>query len=331
MRKLAAITGVQGYVPDYVLTNAELEKLVDTNDQWIRERTGISERRILKDPEKATSDMGAEAIKGLLRKTGTQPGEIDLVICATVTADHHFPDTANIMCDKVGLKNAFGFDINAACSGFLFALNTASKFIETGTCKKVIVVGADKMSAIVDYTDRATCILFGDGAGAVLLEPDEEGYGIVDSILKADGSGRHFLYQKAGGSKHPPTIETVTVREHFIYQNGRPVFKAAVQGMTDVVLKIMEQNQLSKENVAWIVPHQANIRIIESVASMAEFPMERVMVNIHKYGNTTAATIPLCLWEYESQLKKGDNLILTAFGGGFTWGAIYVKWAYDGK
>ena len=323
----AAITGVQGYVPDYVLTNAELETMVDTNDEWIRTRTGIEERRILKGEGKATSDMAAEAVKGLLEKTNTAAEEIDLMICATVTADYPFPDTANVTADKVGIKNAFCYDINAACSGFLYALTTAAKFVESGSHKKVIVVGADMMSSIMDYTDRSTCIIFGDGAGAVLLEPTEAEEGVMDSILKSDGVGRHYLHQKAGGSLNPATIETVTAREHFVFQDGRPVFKAAVKGMSRVVGEVMKNNDLTNDDIAWLVPHQANKRIIESVSNMADFPMERVMMNIQKYGNTTAATLPLCLWNYESQLKKGDNLILTAFGGGFTWGAIWIKWA----
>jgi 3-oxoacyl-[acyl-carrier-protein] synthase-3 len=323
----AAITGVNCYVPDYVLTNAELEKMVDTNDEWIRSRTGIQERRILKGEGRGTSVMGIEAVKGLLEKTNTDPSEIELVICATVTADMQFPDTANIIADEVGIKNAFCYDINAACSGFIYALTTAARFIEAGAHKKVIVIGADKMSSIVDYTDRATCIIFGDGAGAVLLEPNTEGYGMVDSLLKSDGAGRVFLHQKAGGSAFPPTQETVANREHYVYQNGRPVFKAAVSGMSDVVRQVIERNDMHADDVNWLVPHQANRRIIESVAKMLDFPMERVMMNIHKYGNTTAATIPLCLWEWEDQLNKGDNVILTAFGGGFTWGAVYLKWA----
>lgn len=323
----AAITGIQGYVPEYRLTNAELEKMVDTNDEWIRTRTGIEERRILKDEGKATSDMAVEAVKGLLEKTNTTVDEIDLVICATVTPDYPFPDTANVTADKVGIKNAFCFDINAACSGFLYALTTGAKFVESGSHKKVIVIGADMMSSIMDYTDRSTCIIFGDGAGAVLLEPTEAEEGIMDAVLKSDGVGRHYLHQKAGGSLNPATIETVTAREHFVFQDGRPVFKAAVKGMTDVVGQVMKRNNLDKDNIAWMVPHQANKRIIESVAKMSDFPMEKTMMNIQKYGNTTAATLPLCLWDYENQLKKGDNLILTAFGGGFTWGAIWLKWA----
>jgi 3-oxoacyl-[acyl-carrier-protein] synthase-3 len=324
----AAITGVQGWVPEYVLTNQELENLVDTTSEWITTRTGIQERHILKGEGQGTSIIGINAVNGLLKKTNTSPEEIDLLICATVTGDMPFPDTANIIADAVGIKNAFCFDINAACSGFLYALTTGTKFVESGSHKKVIVVGADKMSSIIDYTDRTTCIIFGDGGGAVLLEPNEE-YGIVDSLHHSDGVGQQYLYQKAGGSRYPPTIDTVINREHFVYQNGKPVFKAAVTGMSDVVTRIMERNNLTADDVSWLVPHQANRRIIETVSEMANFPMEKVMVNIHKYGNTTAGTIPICLWEWEPQLKKGDNLILTAFGGGFTWGAIYVKWAYD--
>lgn len=325
----AAITGIQAYVPDYILTNAELEKLVDTNDEWIVSRTGIKERRILKDPNLAASDLGAEAVKRLLEKTGTSPEDIELVICATATPDMMFPDTANLIAFKTGMKNAFTFDLSAACSGFIFALTTGAKYIESGTHKKVLIVGADKMSSIVDYTDRATCILFGDGAGAVLLEPAKDGNtGIMDAVLKSDGVGAVNLYQRGGGSLRPATHETVDAREHYITQNGRPVFKAAVSGMSSVVKEVMKRNNLTADDVAWVVPHQANLRIIESVASMADFPMEKVMVNIHKYGNTTAATIPLCLWEWENQLKKGDNIILTAFGGGYTWGAVLVKWAY---
>ena len=327
-KTFAAITGVQGYVPDYILTNKELETMVDTNDEWIRSRTGVVERRILKEPGKATSDMGVEAVKGLLEKTGTPLEEVDMLICATVTPDFPFPDTANVICDKLGIKNAFCYDINAACSGFLFALTTAAKFVESGSHKKVVVVGADMMSSIIDYEDRATCIIFGDGCGAVLLEPTEEEVGVQDSILCSDGVGRHYLHQKAGGSLNPATQETVAAKEHYVFQNGRPVFKAAVSGMSDVVKQVMEKNNLTNESLTWLVPHQANIRIIEAVSRMANFPMEKVMVNIQKYGNTTAGTLPLCLWDYEDKLKKGDNIILTAFGGGFTWGAVYLKWAY---
>lgn len=327
-KTFAAITGVHGYVPEFVLTNEELEKMVDTSDEWITTRTGIKERRILKGEEKGTSILGIEAVKGLLEKTGTKPEEIELLICATVTADMHFPDTANLIASATGLSNAYTFDLSAACSGFLFALTTASQFIASGTHKKVIVVGADKMSSIVDYTDRSTCILFGDGAGAVLLEPSNE-YGVIDQQLHSDGQGQTFLYMKGGGSFHPSSAETIANKEHFIFQDGKPVFKAAVSGMSDVVSKVMSRNGLSNDSVAWLVPHQANKRIIQTVASMADFPLEKVMVNIEKYGNTTAATLPLCLFDWEKKLHKGDNIILTAFGGGFTWGALYLKWAYD--
>ncbi len=324
----AAITGVHAWVPDYILTNKELETMVDTNDEWIVTRTGIRERHILKGEGQGTSVIGIEAVRGLLEKTNTDPSEIDLVICATVTPDMLFPDTANLIAHGVGIKNAFCYDICAACSGFIYALTTGAMFIQSGQYKKVIVVGADKMSSIIDYTDRTTCVIFGDGGGAVLLEPDKEGFGILDSLHQSDGEGAQYLYMKAGGSRYPATAETVARREHFVFQNGKPVFKAAVSGMTKVVLEIMRRNQLSNDDIAWIVPHQANVRIIESVARMAEVPMDKVMINIERYGNTTAGTIPLCLWEWEDQLHKGDNLILTAFGGGFTWGAIYVKWAY---
>ena len=325
----AAITGIQGYVPDYILTNKELETMVDTNDEWITSRTGIKQRRILKGEGKLSSDMRAEAIKGLLQKTNTGAEEIDLIICATATPDMIFPSTACIIADKVGATNCFAYDLMAACSGFLYALSTASKFIETGTYKKIVVVGADKMSSIVDYTERATCILFGDGAGAVLLEPSEDGLGIQDSILKSDGSGRAFLHLKAGGSVKPASYKTIDNKEHFIFQDGQPVFKAAVKGMADVSEEIMNKNNLTADDIAWLVPHQANKRIIDATARRMGVGSEKVMLNIEKYGNTTNGTIPLCLWEWESQLKKGDNLILAAFGGGFTWGSIYLKWAYD--
>jgi len=327
-RKLAAITGVHGYVPEYILTNAELETMVDTNDEWIQSRTGIKQRHILKDENMAASDMGAEMVKGLLEKTNTKPEEIELLLCATITGDRVFPDTANTISDKVGIKNAFGFDINAACSGFLFALTTGAKFIESGTYKKVIIVGMDVMSSILDYTDRTTCVIFGDGGGAVLLEPGENGIGILDSVLKADGSGRQFLHMKAGGSAKPTSAETLAAKEHFVYQEGRTVFKQAVKGMINTVNEVMKRNELTIDDVDWIVPHQANIRIINAVADGLNCPIEKVMVNIQNYGNTTAGTLPLCLWNYENQLKKGDNIILTAFGGGFTWGATYLKWAY---
>ena len=324
----AAITGINGYVPDYILTNAELETMVDTNDEWITSRTGIKERRILKGEGKGTSVMAIEAVNGLVAKTGIDPEEVDLVICATVTPDMVFPDTANVIANATGLKNAFCFDLSAACSGFLFALTTGAMYVESGRYKKVIVVGGDKMSSIVDYSDRTTCVIFGDGAGAVLLEPNTEGYGIQDALHRGDGSGEQYLHQKAGGSRYPATKETIENKGHFIFQNGKPVFKAAVSGMADVVTKVMRRNNLQNDDIAWLVPHQANRRIIETVARHAGFPIEKVMINIHKYGNTTAATIPLCLWDWEDQLKKGDRLILTAFGGGFTWGAIYLTWAY---
>lgn len=331
MKKIhAAITGVQGYVPEYVLDNKELEKLVDTNDEWITTRTGIKERRILKG-QKGSSDMGTEAINGLLKKTNTSAEEIDLIICATVTPDMLFPSTACLIADKIGARNICAFDISAACSGFLYALTTASKFIESGTYNKVIVVGCDKMSAIVDYTDRTTCVLFGDGAGAVLLEPSLDGHGIMDYILRSDGSGSEFLKMKAGGSLHPASHETVDAREHYVYQDGQPVFKKAVKSMADVSEEIMQKNNLTADDVAWLVPHQANKRIIDATSRRMGVGDEKVMLNIERYGNTTAGTIPLCLWDWENQLKKGDNLILAAFGGGFTWGSIYLKWAYDSK
>lgn len=332
MTKLrAAITAVNGYVPEDKLTNADLEKIVDTNDEWIKSRTGISERRILKDPTKASSDMGAEAVKGLLKKRGISPDEIDMVICATATPDHLFPATANIISDKCGIKNAWSYDIMAACSGFLYAITTASQFIETGKYKKIIVVGADKMSSIVDYTDRTTCIIFGDGAGAVLLEPNEEGYGIQDTILHTDGSGQAHLHQKAGGSLNPASIKTVQNKDHYIFQEGRTVFKFAVSKMADVSAEILEKNNLTGDDVDWLVPHQANLRIIDATANRMGLDPSKVMINIQKYGNTTNGTIPICLWEWENQLKKGDVIILAAFGGGFTWGAVYLKWAYDAQ
>ena len=327
----AAITAVNGWVPDYVLNNKEIEKLVDTNDEWILSRTGIKERRILKDPGKGTSDIAVNAINGLLKKRGISADEIELIICATTTPDMQFPATANIISDKVGAKNAWGFDISAACSGFIYALSTASKFIETGQHKKVIVVGADKMSSIVDYTDRTTCVIFGDGGGAVLLEPNEEGNGIMDSILRSDGSGRIHLHQKAGGSVRPASHETVDNKEHFIYQEGQPVFKFAVVNMADVSAEMLEKNNLTSEDISWLVPHQANKRIIDATARRMGLPDEKVVINIERYGNTTNGTIPLCLWEWEDKFKKGDNIILAAFGGGFTWGSIWVKWAYDSK
>ena len=323
----AAITGVQGYVPEHVLSNEDLTKIVDTSDEWITTRTGIKERRIMKNG--ASSDMAAEAVKSLLKKKNIDPLEIELVVLASVTPDHLFPSTANILCDKVGMTNAWGFDLLAACSGFLFALTTASQFIENGRYKKVLVVGVDKMSSIVDYTDRTTCIIFGDGAGVVLLEPNEEGLGIQDHILRTDGSGREFLIQQGGGSVNPATIDSVEKKMHFIKQEGLQVFKFAVTKMVDVSAEIMEKNNLSSDDVAWLVPHQANLRIIDATANRMGVSNDKVMINIQKYGNTTAGTLPLCLWDYEKQLKKGDNIILSAFGGGFTWGSVYLKWAYN--
>ena len=327
----AAITGIQGYVPDYVLNNKELEELVDTNDEWIVSRTGIKERRILKDKNKGSSDLGTAAVNGLLKKTNTRAEDIDLLICATATPDMLFPSTACLIANKIGAGNICAFDIMAACSGFLYALTTASKFVESGTYKKVIVVGCDKMSSIVDYTDRTTCVIFGDGAGAVLLEPNFDGLGIQDTILRSDGGGGEFLHQKAGGSLHPASHKTVDAREHFVYQDGQPVFKAAVKSMADVSEEIMKRNNLTADDVAWLVPHQANKRIIDATSRRMGVGDEKVMLNIEKYGNTTTGTIPLCLWDWEAQLKKGDNLVLAAFGGGFTWGSIYLKWAYDSK
>ncbi len=325
----AAITGINAWVPDYILDNKELEKMVDTTEDWILTRTGISERHILKGEGKGTSDLGTEAVKGLLKKTNTLPEEVDLLICATVTPDMQFPATANIISDKVGIKNAFSFDLNAACSGFIYALETASKFVQSGQYKKVVVVGADKMSSIVDYTDRTTCIIFGDAGGAVMLEPTTEDVGILDSAMYSDGSGRVHLHQKAGGSVKPASHETVDAREHYIYQEGQAVFKFAVTNMADVSVEIMERNNLKSEDIAYLVPHQANLRIIEATARRMRLEKEKVMINIQRYGNTTNGTIPLCLHEWESKLKKGDNVVLAAFGGGFTWGAIYLKWAYD--
>ncbi len=324
----AAITAVGGYVPETKLTNFDLEKMVDTNDEWIKSRTGISERRILKEPGKGSSDMAVPAIEEILRKKGLDPKEIDCIICATVTPDMIFPATANIIADKIGATNAWGYDMGAACSGFLFALSTGAMYIESGRYKKVIVVGVDKMSSIIDYTDRTTCIIFGDGAGAVLLEPSTDGSGIQDTIMKSDGSGRHYLHIKAGGSLKPATAETVAAREHFAYQEGQAVFKFAVKGMADVSAELLERNNLTGDDIAWLVPHQANLRIIDATANRMGLAKEKVMINIQKYGNTTAATLPLCLWDWESQLKKGDKIVLAAFGGGFTWGATLLTWAY---
>lgn len=327
----AAITGVHGYVPEYVLTNKELEGMVETNDEWITSRTGIKERRILKGEGLGSSDLGAAAVEGLLKKKDISAEEIDCIICATATPDMIFPATACIIADKIGAKNAFAYDLMAACSGFLFSVATASSYIETGAYKKIIVVGADKMSSIVDYTDRQTCIIFGDGAGAVLLEPDTEGLGVQDSIMKSNGEGRHYLKMTGGGSVRPASEETIKNKEHFIHQEGQTVFKFAVKGMADVSAEIMERNNLEGDDIAWLVPHQANKRIIDATANRMGVGTDKVMLNIQRYGNTTNGTIPLCLWEWENQLNKGDNLILAAFGGGFTWGSIYLKWAYDSK
>ena len=322
----AAVTAIGGYVPEDRLTNADLEKMVDTNDEWIKTRTGVEERRILRGRDLATSDMIVPAVKELLEKRGIGPEEIDCMIVATVTPDHMFPATANIACDKLGMKNAWGFDVSAACSGFLYSFTLGATLIESGRYKKVIVVGADKMSAIVDYSDRATCVIFGDGAGAVLLEPNEKGYGILDSILRSDGSGCQYLHMKAGGSKKPSSVESVLAKEHFIYQEGQAVFKFAVKGMADVSAELLERNNLTGDDIAWLVPHQANKRIIDATANRMGLSHEKVMLNIQRYGNTTAATLPLCLWDWDNRLKKGDNIVLAAFGGGFTWGATLLKW-----
>lgn len=327
MKINAAITAVGGYVPETVLTNADLEKMVDTSDEWIRTRTGIHERRILTEEGKATSDMAARAILPMLEKKGIDPKEIDIIICATITGDYIFPATANVVADKIGATNAWGYDVSAACSGFLYALQTGAKFIESGTYKKVVVVGVDKMSAIIDYTDRNTCIIFGDGGGCVLLEPNEEGFGVIDAKLHSDGQGRNFLYQPAGGSLNPPTKETVEARQHYVYQEGKAVFKFAVTNMADVSYEVMKRNNLSSDDVDWLVPHQANLRIIDATADRMGLDSSKVLINIQKYGNTTAGTLPLLLWDFQDKFKKGDNLILSTFGGGFTWGAIYLKWA----
>ena len=323
----AAITAVEGFVPDNVVTNEDLSKFVDTSDEWITSRTGIKERRYLK--EGASSDMAAAAVKKLLAKKNIDPLEIDLVIVGTVTPDYPFPSTANVVCDKVGMKNAWGFDLIAACSGFIYGLTTGAQFIESGKHKKVIVIGVDKMTSILDFSDRTTCVIFGDGAGAVLLEPNEEGLGVIDSILRSDGAGRNYLLQPAGGSLHPASRETVDNNMHYVKQEGQQVFKFAVTNMAEVSAEIMEKNNLTSEDVTWLVPHQANLRIIDATANRMGLPKEKVMINIQRYGNTTAGTLPLCLWDYEKQLRKGDVLILSAFGGGFTWGAVYVKWAYN--
>lgn len=325
----AAIKGVTGFTPDYRLTNEVLEELVDTNDEWIISRTGIKERRILKGKNKGMTEMAVPAVNDLLKKTNTDPSEIELIICATVTADHPFPASANIIAAKTGLINSFGYDLNAACSGFIYALSTAAQFIQTGAYRKIIIVGADKMSSIIDYEDRKTCVIFGDGAGAVLLERSENPeLGIKDFWFKSDGNGAAHLHQKAGGSKMPASHDSVDQKQHYVYQEGRQVFKFAVTHMADAAKRISERNNLTAENIDWLIPHQANKRIIDATKKALNLPDEKVLINIHKYGNTTNATIPLCLWEWENQFKKGDNIILAAFGGGFTWGAIYLKWAY---
>ena len=323
----AAITAVHGAVPEGKLTNADLEKLVDTNDEWIVSRTGIKERRKCAKGQ-AMSDLGAEIVTGICKKRGISPLEIDMVLVGTITGDYRFPSTSNVICDKSGAKNAWGHDVSAACSGFLFALTSGQQYVENGKAQKVIVIGGDVMSSIIDYRDRNTCIIFGDGAGGVLLEANDEGLGIQDSVMKADGSGREYLIQKAGGSMFPITKENVGTPEMFVYQEGRTVFKFAVTNMADVSAEIMERNNLTSDDIDWLVPHQANLRIIDATANRMGLPKEKVMVNIEKYGNTTAGTIPLCLWEWEDKLKKGDNIVLSAFGGGFTWGSIYLKWAY---
>ena len=322
----AAITAVGGYVSDQVLSNHDLEKIMETNDEWITTRTGIKERRVL-PKDQAVSDIGVNVVKQLLEKSNTAKEEIDLLICATCTGDYIIPDTANNICYKAGLTNTFGYDINAACSGFLFALYTGAQFIETGRYKKVIVIGGEKMTSYMNYEDRTTSILFGDGGGGVLLEPSKE-YGVIDAILKGDGIGCEMLRVEAGGSLNPINEERLKNREQYVSQDGKQVFKRAVTGMSETVSQVMSKHNLGASDIDWIVPHQANERIITSVVKQLDFPMERVMLNIAKYGNTSAGTIPLCLWDYENELKKGDNVILTAFGGGFTWGSLFLKWAY---
>lgn len=326
MKITAAITAVGAWVPDFILTNQDLEKMIDTTDAWITERTGVKERRILKGPH-GPSEIAVNAIRKILEEKNLDPLDIDLVIVATTTPDMVFPATANVVTDRIGAKNAWGFDLQAACSGFIYALTVGSQFIESGKCKKVIVVGADKMSSIIDYEDRNTCIIFGDGGGAVLLEPNTDGFGVIDSMLHSDGAGREFLHMKAGGSVKPATLDTVRAKEHYVYQEGKTVFKFAVTNMAEVAARIMEKNNLTADDVHWLVPHQANKRIIDATAQRMGLDENKVMLNIHKYGNTTSGTIPLCLWDWKDKLNKGDNLILASFGGGFTWGAVYVKWA----
>lgn len=329
-RVRAAITGVGSYVPDYILTNEELSLMVDTSDEWITTRTGIKERRILREKGLGASHMAIRAVENLLSKTGTSPREVDMLLCATVTPDYTFPATANIVSAAVGMNHILSFDINAACSGFIYALTTAAQFVETGAYKKVVVVGVDKMSSIIDYSDRTTCVIFGDGAGAVLLEPDTEGFGLMDFKLHSDGTGCRYLHKKAGGSAYPVTIRNFLEQQHYVYQEGQAVFKFAVVNMAEVCYQIMQRNNLQPDDVQWLVPHQANKRIIDAAAERMGLPSERVMLNIHKYGNTTAGTIPLCLSDYEHRLRQGDNLVVAAFGGGFTWGALYLRWKYNG-
>jgi 3-oxoacyl-[acyl-carrier-protein] synthase III len=328
-RTTAAITAVGGYLPEYIMTNDELSKIVDTNDEWITTRTGIKERRILRGEKVGASEMGVAIVNEICKKRGISPLEIDLLIVGTITGDYIFPSTANVICDKVGAKNAWGFDLSAACSGFIYGLSTGTQFIETGKYKKVIVIGMDKMSSIINYEDRTTCVIFGDGGGGVLLEPDNEGHGVIDFVLRSDGSGRQYLFQPSGGSVEPPSHETIDKKGHFVHQEGKAVFKFAVTNMADVSVEIMERNNLASNDIQWLVPHQANLRIIDATAERMGIDRNKVMINIEKYGNTTAGTIPLCLWEWEKQLKKGDNVILSAFGGGFTWGSVYIKWAYN--
>ncbi|HIG73027.1 MAG TPA: ketoacyl-ACP synthase III [Bacteroidetes bacterium] len=329
-RRTAAITAVGAYLPEDRLTNADLEAMVDTNDEWIRTRTGIRERRILRDPDKATAFMATEAARQCLERRGLAAEDVDLIIVGTVTPDMHFPASANLVQDALGATKAWGFDLSAACSGFLFALTTAARMVEAGSARNALVIGADTMSRIIDYTDRTTCVLFGDGAGAVLLEPNTEGLGVLDAVHYTDGSGADSLSQPAGGSLRPPTHETIDARLHYAQQDGRTVFKRAVVGMADAAAEIMERNGLTADDVRYLVPHQANLRIIDATARRMGLSEDKVMLNIERYGNTTAATLPLCLWDWESELKRGDNLVLAAFGGGFTWGATHLKWAYDG-
>ncbi|MEZ7885636.1 MAG: beta-ketoacyl-ACP synthase III [Bacteroidales bacterium] len=328
--KKAIITGVEAFLPDYILNNEELSTMVDTTDEWIMTRIGVRERRILKEDGLGTSHMGAEAVRRLLEKTGTKPEEVDMLICATVTPDMLFPATANVICDKVGIMNAWGYDINAGCSGFIFTFETAAAFIESGRAKKLVLVTGERMSSITNYQDRTTCPLFGDAAVAMLVEPSEDAsFGLQDSILHVDGIGRNYLYQKAGGSMYPPSVETIQNKEHFIYQDGQTVFKYAVSRMADVSVEIMERHNLKAEDIAYLIPHQANQRIIEATGKRMGLTTDKILINIEKYGNTAGTSIPLVIWEFEKLFKKGDTLIFSAFGAGFTWGSLYYKWAYD--